>query len=157
MAEPEQDRSWRERRWHSSSILRQRRRYLFLAAGIGIGTILGLVLALLLDFQTRSSQPADPRTFLMAPYHAVRLSSGRVVVGRLNQLAAPFMVVSDAYTVQSDVNADSKEITWSVVGRSEDGAQPGTVIVGAQQVVSVEAVRPGSRLATLLDEVRTKR
>ena len=81
----------------------------------------------------------------------------RVIVGRLNQLAAPFMVVSDAYTVQSDVNAESKDVTWSVVTRGDGGSQPTTVIVGAQQVVSVEAVRPGSRLATLLDEVRAKR
>lgn len=156
MAEPGHDRSWKEGR-RGSSILRQRRRYLFLAVGIGIGTILGLLLAFVIDVQSRSSPPANHRAFLVAPYHAVRLSTGRVIVGRLNQLAAPFMVVSGAYTVQSDVNADSKEITWSVVARGEDGSQPGTVIVGAQQVVSVEAARPGSRLATLLDAVRTNK
>lgn len=156
MAEPEHDPSWRPSRGRSS-MLRHRRRYLFLAAGLGIGTVLGLVLAFALDVQSRSSLPPDPRTFLVAPYHAVRLSTGRVIVGRLDRLAAPFMVLSDAYTVQSDVNADSKEVTWSVVPRGEAGFQPDTVIVGAQQVVSVEAVRPGSRLATMLDEVRAKK
>lgn len=156
MAEAEQEPSWRPSR-RRSSILRRRRRYVFLAAGLGIGTVLGLLLALAIDVQSRSSQSAEPRSVLVASYHAVRLSTGRVVVGRLDRLAAPFMVLSDAYTVQSDANADSKEVTWSVVSRGEDGQKPGMVIVGAQQVVSIEAVRPGSRLAALLDEVRAQK
>ena len=156
MAEPEHDPSWRPGRRHASSLGR-RRRYLFLAVGLGIGTMVGLLLALAIDVQSRAPQPAEPRVLLVTPYHAVRLSTGQMIVGRLDRLAAPFMVVSEAYTLQPEVTAGGKEPTWSVVSRSEDGPAPGVVIVGAQQVVSIEAVQPGSRLSAMLDEVRAKK
>ena len=155
MAEPVLEPNWSPRR--GSSPRRTRRRYFFLAAGVGIGTVVGLVAGLLIAIGTRSSQPPDPRAFLVGPFHAVQLSNGRLVVGRLDRLAAPFMVIADALTVEAQVDATTKEVTWSVPSRDASWHQPGIVIVGAQQVVSVDAVRPGSPLAAVLDEARKRR
>jgi len=170
VAEPEHDASWVASRRHVSAVGR-RRRYVFLVARLGIGIAVGLLAALVIDVQSRGAQPPEPRPLLLAPYHAVRLSTGRMVVGRVDRLNSPFIVVSEAYTVQPAPTgpvagdpvaggpvAGAKEPACTIAPRGEEAAAaPATVIVGAQQVVSIEAVLPGSRLAAMLDEVRAKK
>jgi len=155
VAEPVLEPSWNPRRGSTTS--RMRRRYLYLAGGVGIGIVLGIVAGLVIAVGSRSTQPPDPRAFLVGPFHAVQLSNGRLVVGRIDRLATPFMVISDALTVEAQVDAATKEVTWSITPRDASWHQPGTVIVGAQQVVSVDAVEPGSPLAAALDEARRRR
>jgi hypothetical protein len=133
-----------------------RRRYYFLAGGIAVGIVIGVVLALMIDLWSRPGTPADPRQFLVTRLHAVSLSNGRVIVGRVDRLAAPFMVISDAVTVESKVDDTGKAVAWSVPPRGGDWHQPGLVIVGAQQVVSVDAIRAGSALAAAVDQARAR-
>ena len=149
MAEPKGEATWRpDRRGRSS---RRRRRYFYL-----FGVVAGLGFALLIDTGSRTAQPPDPRQFLITRLHAVSLSNGRVIVGQIDRLAAPFMVISEAVTVQSKVDNISKEVEWSVPPRGGDWYQPGLVIVGAQQVVSVDAIKPGSPLAAAVDQARAR-
>ena len=135
---------------------RRRRRYAYLFGGFALGLVAGLLFAFLIDSWSRGAEPADPRQFLVARLHAVSLSDGRVIVGRIDRLAAPFMVISDAITVEPNVDDKSKEVEWSVPLRSRDWHQPGLVIVGAKQVVSVDAIKPGSALAAAVDQARAR-
>ena len=134
---------------------------MFLAAGLVVGIAVGLLTAFVIDVQSRSGQPVEPRPLLIAPYHAVRLSTGRMVVGRVDRLSSPFIVVSEAYTLHPEPpiggSAAGKAPGWTFAPPGEDDVKPGTVIVGAQQVVSIEAVQPGSRLAAMLEEVRARK
>ena len=135
---------------------RRRRRYLYLLAGFVLGVVVGLAFALVIDTLSRTTEPPDPRQFLVTRLHAVSLSDGRVIVGRIDRLAAPFMVISDAITVEPKVDDKSKEVEWSVPLRARDWHQPGLVVVGAQQVVSVDAIKPGSALASAVDQARAR-
>ena len=124
--------------------------------GFVIGVVVGLGFALAIDTWSRTAQPPDPRQFLVTRMHAVSLSNGRVIVGRIDRLAAPFMVISEAVTVEPKVDDASKEVEWSVPLRGRDWHQPGLGIVGAQQVVSVDAIKPGSPLAAAVDQARAR-
>ena len=160
MAEPEHEASCVASRRHVSTSGR-RRRYVFLGVGLVIGIAIGLLTAFVIDVQSRSGQPAEPRPLLIAPYQAVQLSTGRMVIGRVDRLSSPFIVVSDAYTFQPEPAAGGaaagKSPGWTFAPQGEDGVKPSTVIVGAQQVVSIEAVRPSSRLAAMLEEARARK
>ena len=135
---------------------RRRRRYAYLFGGFVIGVVVGLAFAVVIDTWSRTAQPPDPRQFLVTRLHAVSLSNGRVIIGHVDRLAAPFMVISEAVTVEPKVDDTSKEIEWSVPLRDRDWHQPGVVIVGAQQVVSVDAIKPGSALAAVVDQARAR-
>ena len=154
MAEAEGEPTWRSDRRRVSG--RRRRRYVYLFAGLVVGVVVGLAFALVLDTWSRSAEPPDPRQFLVTRLHAVSLSNGRVIVGRIDRLAAPFMVISDAITVEPRVDDKSKEVEWSVPLWGRDWHQPALVIVGAQQVVSVDAIKPGSALAAAVDQARAR-
>ena len=154
MAEPRGEATWRpDRRGRSS---RRRRRYFYLFGGFVLGVVAGLGFALLIDTFSRTAQPPDPRQFLITRLHAVSLSNGRVIVGHIDRLAAPFLVISDAVTMEPKVDDTSKEVEWSVPPWGRDWHQPGLVIVGAQQVVSVDAIKPGSPLAAAVDQARAR-
>jgi hypothetical protein len=154
VAEPGREPTWLSGRSRAPG--RWRRRYAYLFGGFVIGIVVGLAFALLIDTWSRSWQPPDPRQFLVTRLHAVSLSNGRVIVGRIDHLAAPFLVISEAVTVQPKVDDVSKEVQWSVPPRGGDWHQPGLVIVGAQQVVSVDAIKPGSPLAAAVDQARAR-
>ncbi len=129
---------------------------MYLFGGLVIGIVVGLAFALLIDTWSHTPQSPDPRQFLVTRLHAVSLSNGRVIVGRIDRLAAPFMVISEAITVEPKVDDKSKEVEWTVPLRDRDWHQPGLVIVGAQQVVSVDAIKPGSALAAAVDQARAR-
>ena len=154
MAEAEGEPTWRSDRRRVPG--RRRRRYVYLFGGLVLGVVVGLAFALAIDIWSRTAEPPDPRQFLVTRLHAVSLSNGRVIVGRIDRLAAPFMVISDAITVEPKIDDKSKEVEWSVPLRSRDWHQPGLVIVGAQQVVSVDAIKPGSALASAVDQARAR-
>jgi hypothetical protein len=146
--------TWRSGRSRAPG--RRRRRSAYLFGGFVIGVVFGLAFALLIDIWSRSGHPPDPRQFLVSRLHAISLSNGRVIVGQIDRLAAPFVVISEAVTVQPKVDDRSKEVEWSVAPRGGDWHQPGLVIVGAQQVVSVDAIKPGSALAAAVDQARAR-
>ena len=129
---------------------------MYLLGGLVLGVVAGLAFALVIDIWSRTAEPPDPRQFLVTRLHAVSLSDGRVIVGRIDRLAAPFIVISEAITMEPKVDDKSKEVEWSVPLRSRDWHQPGLVIVGAQQVVSVDSIKAGSALATAVDQARAR-
>ena len=136
---------------HAERHRRMRRRYVFLGAGLLVGLVVGIVLGALLGASRGGKQPMDS-TALTTQYQMVVLTGGQTLVGKLEGLGSAFPVLYDAHTVQKQVNQESKEVTEALLPHEGD-----SMILNAQHIVYVESVKPGSRLAVLIEAATSKK
>ena len=107
------------------------------------------VFAVVLHFwwEPRSQTPA-----FETPHQAVLLSNGSVYFGKLDRLWTRFPVMSDVYYVQSVSNPDTQQKTNVLVKRGSELHAPNKMILNAENIVLIEPVSPGSRIAQLIAE-----
>jgi hypothetical protein len=90
------------------------------------------------------------------PYQAVILDNGQVYYGKVENLGTLFPVLTDVYYVERQVNEQTKEARNILVRRGNEWHAPDRMVVNANHVVLVEPVSPGSKLAQLIVELKTK-
>ena len=116
-------------------------------AGLAVGFTLGL----LLSASPRRGQPIES-PLLTTQYQMVVLTNGQALVGKLEGLGSAFPLFYDVSTVQRQVNQEGKEVTEALISHEGD-----PMILNAQHILFVESVKPGSKLAALVEAARTNR
>jgi hypothetical protein len=98
----------------------------------------------------RWSQPA-----LNTGYQAVLLANGSVYFGKLEGVGSKFPILREVYYVQSGVDAETKQQKNILLKRGSEWHSPDRMILNASQIVLIEPVGEHSRVASLIDELRS--
>lgn len=94
---------------------------------------------------------AAPR--LDTPYQAVVLSNGQVYYGKLQGLGSAYPVLTDVYYVQVGVDPTTKQTKSVLLKRGNEWHSPDRMLLNAHQILMVEPVGAGSRVARLIAEL----
>lgn len=86
------------------------------------------------------------------PYQAVLLSNGSVYYGKLSAYGSGHPVLTDVYYILSKTNPDNKQVTNVLVKRGKELHGPDRMYLNARQIVFVEPVGTGSKVAQLISE-----
>jgi hypothetical protein len=90
-------------------------------------------------------------------YQAVLLDNGAVYFGKLEGLGTPEPVLREVYYVQQGVNQQTKEVTSVLIRRGQEWHSPDRMILNARHIVFVEPVGKDSRVAKLIEELKSKK
>jgi hypothetical protein len=83
-------------------------------------------------------------------FYAVLLNGGQVYFGKLDGLGTQYPVLTEVFYVQSRQDPDTKQVSNILVKRGKEWHAPDRMIVNSSQIVLIEPVTPGSRVAQLI-------
>ncbi len=100
----------------------------------------------------KAPTPAAPK--LDTEYQAVVLTSGQVLIGKLEGLDTPYPVLRDVFAVRTvpEDPRNPQKTTNLLISRAKEWHSPGYTILSAHNILAVEPVSRGSRLELLLAE-----
>ncbi|MGB1111442.1 MAG: hypothetical protein ACPG4N_13860 [Gammaproteobacteria bacterium] len=87
-------------------------------------------------------------------FHAVVLSNGQTLFGRLNGLNRAYPELTDVHLIQRLTDPNSGAVRNVLVRRSGGLHGPVRTKINAANIVIVEPVHPNSRLAGLLEDMK---
>jgi hypothetical protein len=99
---------------------------------------------------SRSASPVK----LDTPYQAVLLDTGQVYYGHLEGLGSSFPTMRDVFYIQSQQNAQTKEVTNILIRRGKEWHGPDKTVLNARHIVMIEPVSPSSKVAQLISEAK---
>jgi hypothetical protein len=117
-----------------------------------IGVLSSLVIAAALCVLASQGQRRPTLPELSRPYHAVALANGQVFFGRLDGLGGDYLVLRDAFYIQTRQNPGTQQAINVLVKRGGEAHGPDRMILNRQQVVMMEPVTDGSQIAKLIAE-----
>lgn len=85
-------------------------------------------------------------------YQAVLLSNGAVYYGKLEGYSTRHPVLTNVFYIISKTDPDSKQVTNILVKRGKELHGPDRMYLNPSQIIFVEPVGPGSKVAQLIDE-----
>lgn len=85
-------------------------------------------------------------------WQSVALINGQLYFGRLDAGAGDFLVLRDVFYVQTRQNPTTQAVANLLVKRGAEPHQPDRMLINRSQVLLVEPVKAGSRIATLIAE-----
>jgi hypothetical protein len=88
------------------------------------------------------------------PYQAVLLSNGAVYFGKLAGYGGSRPVLTEVYYVVSQTDPETKKVSNILVKRGKELHQPDRMYLNARQILFVEPVGPGSKVADLIQQSR---
>jgi len=89
-------------------------------------------------------------------YQAVVLTNGQVYYGKLQGLGSAYPVMTDVYYVQTGIDPATKQTKSVLLKRGNEWHSPDRVLLSARQILMVEPVTSGSRVAHLIAELSSK-
>jgi hypothetical protein len=113
-------------------------------ASLAIATTLGLIAS---QGMGQRGVPA-----LASAYQAVALANGQVFFGRLDSHSTDYLVLRDVFYIQTRQNPDTKEVANILVKRGGEAHGPDRMVLNRQQVLLIEPVTDGSKIAKLIAE-----
>ncbi|HMK28294.1 MAG TPA: hypothetical protein VK473_01325 [Terriglobales bacterium] len=84
------------------------------------------------------------------PYQAVLLANGSVYFGHLQGYGGQHPVLNDVYYVVSQTNPETKQVNNVLVKRGKELHEPDRMYLNPNQLVFVEPVGTGSKVAQLI-------
>jgi hypothetical protein len=87
-------------------------------------------------------------------YYAVLLNGGQVYFGKLDGLGTAFPVLTDVFYVQARQDPETKQVTNILVKRGKEWHAPDRMMINSSQIVFIEPVTPGSRVADLISSAK---
>lgn len=87
-------------------------------------------------------------------YQAVLLTNNNVYFGRLEGYGTDNPVLTEVYYVQTTVDPNTKQQTNILTKRGQEWHQPDKMYIDPRQIMIVEPVGPGSRVAELIKELK---
>ena len=102
----------------------------------------------------QSGACASDKVAFKTAYQAVLLTNGSVYYGKLEGLGGPFPVLRDVFYVQAAADANTKQTTNVLIRRGKEWHGPDFMLLNASQILLVEPVSPGSRVATPIAEAQ---
>lgn len=121
------------------------------AAAIAAAAVIVVAATLLLARNCR-----DESLKFDTPYQAVLLTNGSVYFGKLESYGTKFPVLRDVYYVQSGTNQETKQVTNILVKRGKELHSPDRMYLNPSQIILVEPVGTGSKVAQLIEEEKTR-
>lgn len=91
---------------------------------------------------------------LETQYQAVLLVNGQVYYGKLEGFGSPYPVMTDVYYVQMGVDPATKQTKSVLLKRGNEWHSPDRMMLNARQILMVEPVTSGSRVANLIAELK---
>ena len=125
-------------------------KWLCIALAFLLGVLLGIVIAKPSDFVTSLLPGAASRSVPKDRYVAVFMTGGELFYGRIEGLGNPFPVLSNVFYIQSHQDPNTKEISNTLVKRGSEGHGPDRTFLNASQIIFIEPVGKGSRVANLI-------
>lgn len=101
-----------------------------------------------------SSGPRSERypVVFWTTYQLVLLSNNAVYFGKLEGWGTPNLVLSDVFYISTTTNPETKQVQSALMRRSNEAHAPDKMYLNSSQVVFVEPISPGSKLAKLIDD-----
>jgi len=93
---------------------------------------------------------------ITTPYAAILLDNGQVYYGKLVHGGSSFAELTDVYYIQSQVNADTKAVSNTLVRRGNEWHGPDRMLLNERHVVLIEPVGTGSKVAQLIEADKNK-
>lgn len=90
-------------------------------------------------------------------YQAVFLANGQVFFGKIENAGAPYPLLKDVFYVQTTVNPETKQPVSILVKRGSEWHGPDYMYISSKQIVVIEPVAPGSRVAQLIAEAKKQK
>lgn len=82
--------------------------------------VLGIIIVVLLAVLVVLNLRSQPKVDLTAPYHAVLLTNGQVLFGKLEKAGSPYPVLRDVFYLQSQVNPETKQVGTTLIKRGKE-------------------------------------
>ena len=86
------------------------------------------------------------------PYQAVLLSNGSVYYGKLEGYNTRHPVLTSVFYILSKTDSETKQVTNVLVKRGKELHGPDRMYLNPSQIIFVEPVGTGSKVAQLIDE-----
>ena len=90
-------------------------------------------------------------------YQAVFLANGQVFFGKISDAGAPYPLLKDVFYVQAVVNPETKQPASILVKRGSEWHGPDYMYINSKQIVVIEPVAAGSRVAALIAEANKQK
>ncbi|HEY5175434.1 MAG TPA: hypothetical protein VII95_07700 [Terriglobales bacterium] len=116
-----------------------------------LGCVVCLLIGLFLGHAVTYHRMRAANNF-STPYQAVLLSNGSVYYGKLSGYGRGHPVLTDVYYILTKTNPDNKQVTNVLVKRGKELHGPDRMYLNARQIVFVEPVGTGSKVAQLINE-----
>lgn len=110
-----------------------------------------IVIAVLLGVLVSLYAPTRAEPDLKSAYHAVLLTNGQAFFGRLEKANTAFPVLRDAFSLQSRVDPETKQVTSGLLKRSQEPHEPNATVLNATHILLIEPVKAGSRMDKLIE------
>jgi hypothetical protein len=91
---------------------------------------------------------------LETTYQAVLLINGQVYYGKLQGLGSAYPVMTDVYYIQMGMDPATKQTKSVLLKRGNEWHSPDRMVLNARQILMVEPVTSGSRVANLIAELK---
>ncbi len=121
-----------------------------------IASIVLVLLAAFVGYGAGLYRHAATTPRLSTPYQAVLLTNGQAYFGRLERLGSSYLDLRDVFYIQSQVDQETNEAVNTLVKRGKEWHGPDRMILNADHVLFIEPVTPGSMVAKLIADARTK-
>ena len=87
-------------------------------------------------------------------YQAVFMANGQVFFGKLEGAGTDWPLLRDVYTIQSQMNPETKQMASALVRRSNDLHGPDHMLLNARQIALIEPVGAASRVGQLISQAK---
>ncbi|MGO9096424.1 MAG: hypothetical protein ACLQGV_14540 [Bryobacteraceae bacterium] len=94
--------------------------------------------------------PFWPPVKFKATYQAVLLSNGAVYFGKLEGLGTDYPILRDVFYIQNAVDPNTKQTSSVLIRRGKEWHGPDFMVLNARNIVLIEPVTQGSRVAQLI-------
>jgi hypothetical protein len=129
----------------------------------GVVMALGVIIIALLTTQVfvlRAAQKGDvveEKVTFDTEYQAVLLSNGLAYFGTIEKMGSDYVEMSEVYYVQSGIEQKTKQPTNVLLKRGKEWHGPNRMAINMDHVVFIEPVHPDSKVAMLIDELKSKK
>lgn len=121
--------------------------------GIALFALLVALLAILVFQNSQRGDQSDKVTF-NTEYQAVLLTNDLAYFGKIEQMNARYLVMTDVYYVQTGVNQQTKEAVNILVKRGKEWHAPDRIIINRAHILFIEPVSPDSTVAKRIEDLK---
>lgn len=90
-------------------------------------------------------------------YQAVFLDNGQAYFGKLENAGSKFPLLRDVFYIQSHEDPETKQVNSVLIKRGSELHAPDMMYINANHIIVIESVTPGSKVAQLIQESKTKK
>jgi hypothetical protein len=120
----------------------------------GLGVAIALIVGVMVGFFLFSGKPPDRDVVFPSTFQAVLLTNGAVYFGKLQGYGTPHPVMTDVYYIVTQTDPETKKSSNVLVKRGKELHGPDRMYLNANQILFVEPVGSGSKVAQLISDSR---